>query len=58
VGRTEGRLHQRVLLFGAGARVALTTRLSGFADVRVGIQGELDVIGLRVPIRAGLAFRF
>lgn len=47
-----------MLLFGGGARVGLTTRLSAFADVRVGIQGELDVIGLRVPIRGGLAFRF
>jgi hypothetical protein len=47
-----------LLLFGGGARVALTTRLSAFADVRVGIQGELDVIALLVPIRAGVAFRF
>jgi hypothetical protein len=47
-----------MLLSGAGARVALTQRLSAFADVRVGIQGELDVIALRVPIRGGLAFRF
>jgi hypothetical protein len=47
-----------LLLFGGGARVGLTTRLSAFADVRVGIQGELDVIALLVPIRAGVAFRF
>ena len=47
-----------LLLFGAGARIGLTRRLSAFADVRVGIQGELDVISLLVPIRAGLAVRF
>jgi hypothetical protein len=47
-----------LLLFGAGARIGLTRRLSAFADVRVGIQGELDVISLLVPIRAGLALRF
>lgn len=47
-----------LLLFGAGARVTLTRRLSAFADVRAGVQGELDVIALLVPIRAGVAFRF
>ena len=47
-----------LLLFGGGARVGLTRRLSVFADIRVGIQGELDVIGLLVPLRAGLAFGF
>jgi hypothetical protein len=46
------------VLFGAGARVAFNRRLSAFADVRIGVQGELDVVGLRVPIRAGLAFGF
>jgi len=43
---------------GAGARVALTGRLSGFADVRAGVQGELDSAFLLVPLRVGLAWRF
>lgn len=43
---------------GAGARVALTGRLAAFADVRAGIQGELDSAFLLVPLRVGLAWRF
>jgi hypothetical protein len=43
---------------GAGARVALTGRLSGFADVRAGVQGELDSAFLLVPLRIGLVWRF
>ncbi|MGD9903946.1 MAG: outer membrane protein [Dehalococcoidia bacterium] len=43
---------------GAGARVALTRRLSAFADLRASIQGELDTVFLLVPLRGGLAWRF
>ncbi|MGE0361654.1 MAG: hypothetical protein AB7H93_18955 [Vicinamibacterales bacterium] len=47
-----------LLFAGAGARVALTNRLGAFADVRAGIQGELDSAFLLVPLRVGLAWRF
>ena len=47
-----------LVFFGGGVRVPMTTRLSAFADLRAGIQGERDTIGLLVPVRAGLAWRF
>jgi hypothetical protein len=48
-----------LLLFGGGGvRVAVTGRLSAFADTRFGIQGELDTIRLLLPVRAGVAWRF
>jgi hypothetical protein len=47
-----------LLFFGGGLRIPMTTRLSAFADVRAGIQGERDTIGLLVPVRGGLAWRF
>ena len=43
---------------GGGVRVAATERLSVFADMRVGIQGELDTIRLLLPVRGGVAWRF
>lgn len=47
------------LMFGgAGARIALASRLSAFADVRAGFQAELDTVFLLVPLRVGLAWRF
>jgi hypothetical protein len=47
------------LLFGGGGvRVAATERLGAFADMRFGIQGELDTIRLLLPVRGGVAWRF
>jgi hypothetical protein len=43
---------------GGGVRVALASRLSAFADVRWGIQGELDSVFALVPVRAGVVWRF
>lgn len=47
-----------VLFGGGGVRVAATERLGVFADMRVGIQGELDTIRLLLPVRGGVAWRF
>ncbi len=48
-----------LLLFGGGGvRVGLTRRLSAFADLRFGIQGERDTIRLLLPVRTGIAWRF
>ena len=47
-----------LLFFGGGVRIALTERLSAFADTRFGIQAERDsIIGL-APVRGGVAWRF
>jgi len=70
VGRGESRLNVNerfpdpvtndawLVLLGAGARVPLSRRVGVFADVRVGVQGELDVIGLLVPLRVGMFLAF
>jgi hypothetical protein len=47
-----------IVVGGGGVRVPMTRRLSVFADVRVGIQGEVDTIRFLVPVRGGLAWRF
>ena len=50
--------HATLLFFGGGGRIALTERLSAFADRRFGMQGERDsIIGL-APVRGGVAWRF
>lgn len=47
-----------LVFFGGGVRIAVTERLSAFADIRFGIQGERDsIIGL-TPVRGGVAWRF
>jgi opacity protein-like surface antigen len=47
-----------VLTGGAGVRIAVTDHLSVFADVRAAAMTERDTLGLRIPARAGLAWRF
>ena len=47
-----------LLFVGGGVRFPLTGRLSAFADVRAGIEGERDTIFLLVPVRGGVAWRF
>lgn len=47
-----------LLFVGGGVRVPLTAHLGAFADMRSGIQGELDTIFLLLPVRAGIAWRF
>jgi hypothetical protein len=47
-----------LLFFGGGVTIALSERLSAFADIRFGIQSERDsIIGL-TPVRGGIAWRF
>jgi hypothetical protein len=47
------------LLFGGGGvRVAVVSRLSAFADIRLGYQGERDSIYALMPVRGGVAWRF
>jgi hypothetical protein len=43
---------------GGGVRVTVTRRLSAFADLRVGVQGERDSIYALMPVRGGVAWRF
>ena len=43
---------------GGGVRVALARRLSAFADLRIGFQGERDGIYGLMPVRGGVAWRF
>ena len=38
--------------------MAVTERLSAFADMRAGIEGERDTIFLLLPVRGGVAWRF
>jgi hypothetical protein len=47
-----------LLFCGGGVRVAVASRLSAFADVRLGYQGERDSIYGLMPIRGGVAWRF
>lgn len=47
-----------LLLVGAGLRVGAGRHFSAFVDVRTGVQGELDVILLRTPLRVGATWRF
>lgn len=47
-----------ILFLGAGVRADLTPRISASADVRLGFQAERDTLGLVVPVRGGLAWRF
>ena len=47
-----------LLFAGGGIRIPVTERLSAFADLRAGIQGERDTIFLLVPVRGGVAWRF
>lgn len=47
-----------LFLFGAGLRVGSRHGLGAFIDLRYGIQGELDVILPRVPLRFGATWRF
>jgi hypothetical protein len=56
---TEPVTNNAGLLFGGGGvRVALASRLSAFADVRLGYQGERDGIYSLMPVRGGVAWRF
>jgi hypothetical protein len=48
----------KLLFIGGGVRAAVTRRLSAFADLRVGYQGERDSIYALMPVRAGVAWRF
>lgn len=47
-----------LFLFGAGLRVGARRGLGAFIDLRYGIQGELDVILPRTPLRLGATWRF
>ena len=47
-----------LLFFGGGVRIAVTERLSAFADIRFGIQAERDSIGGLAPVRGGVGWRF
>ena len=47
-----------LLLAGAGLRVGTGRGFGAFVDLRVGVQGELDVILLRTPLRVGATWRF
>jgi hypothetical protein len=48
-----------LLLFGGGGfRLAVASRLSAFADIRFGFQGERDSIYSLMPVRGGVAWRF
>jgi len=43
---------------GGGVRVALRPQLDLFVDARFMLVAERDVLGERVPIRAGVTWRF
>lgn len=47
-----------LFLFGVGLRVGARRGLGAFIDLRYGIQGELDVILPRTPLRLGATWRF
>jgi hypothetical protein len=55
--------HERniqVLYYGAGARIPVRPRLDAFVDTRIimAVEAESDYLGVRYPVRAGIAWRF
>lgn len=55
---TPVRNDATVVFFGGGVRIAASDHVSIIADVRAGLVGESDSVGLVVPARAGLAWNF
>lgn len=47
-----------LLMAGVGLHVRSSRGLDGFVDVRGGVQIESDVVLLRLPVRAGVTWRF
>lgn len=47
-----------IAFVGGGVRADVAPHVSAFADVRLGLQAERDTVGLVVPIRGGVAWRF
>ena len=47
-----------LLFLGGGVRVPLTGHVSAFADARFVMQGERGEVGVILPIRGGLAWKF
>jgi opacity protein-like surface antigen len=56
--RDEVRNNSGAAFFTGGVDVPLGSFLSVFADARLGLYGERDVIMPLIPIRGGVALRF
>ncbi len=56
--KRERNIH--VLYWGGGVRIPVQARLDAFVDARIIMEAEArtDYFGVRLPVRAGLAWRF
>ena len=50
----------QVIYYGAGVRVPLGRRFDAFVDGRIimQVEGKSDYLGVRFPVRGGIAWRF